>query len=104
MMNWSYRTKKRWEWDATVQVFGPKRIPNASYSPWYAVVMGQVTRNFKKGSLYLGVENLGDYRQSKLILSADQPFAPAFDASMVWGPAIERMMYAGFRYRLASKD
>ncbi len=104
MMNWSYRTKKRWEWDATVQVFGPKRIPKAAYSPWYAVVMGQVTRNFNKGSLYLGVENLGDYRQSNLILSADQPFAPAFDASLVWGPAIERMMYAGFRYRLASKD
>ena len=104
MMNWSYRTKKRWEWDATVQVFGPKRIPNDAYSPWYAVVMGQVTRSFNKGSLYLGVENLGDYRQSNLILSADQPFAPAFDASLVWGPAIERMVYAGFRYRLASKD
>ena len=104
MMNWSYRTKKRWEWDATVQVFGPKRIPNAPYSPWYAVVMGQVTRNFKKASLYMGVENLGDYRQRNLILSADQPFAPTFDASLVWGPAIERMVYAGFRYRLASKD
>jgi len=104
MMNWSYRTKKRWEWDATVQVFGPKRIPNAPYSPWYAVVMGQVTRNFKKASWYLGVENLGDYRQRNLILSADQPFAPTFDASLVWGPAIERMVYSGFRYRLASKD
>ncbi len=112
MVNWSYRTKKRWEWDATVQVFGPKRIPSTlsnpqdlqmpKTSPWYAVVMGQVTRNFKKASLYFGIENLGDFRQRNLILSANQPFASEFDASLVWGPAIERMVYAGFRYRFAA--
>jgi hypothetical protein len=109
MVNWSYRTKRRWEWDATIQVFGPKRIPGTMSnpqdlrmppnSPWYAVIFGQVTRNFKRASLYLGVENLGDFRQRNLILSANQPFASAFDASLVWGPAIERMVYAGFRYR-----
>ena len=114
MVNWSYRTKKRWEWDATVQVFGPKRIPSTlsnpqalqmpENSPWYAVVFGQVTRNFKRVSVYLGVENLGDYRQRKLILSADKPFAPEFDASLVWGPAIERMVYAGFRYRFVANE
>ena len=114
MLNWSYRTKKRWEWDATVQVFGPKRIPNTQanpegmrmpgFSPWYAVAFGQVTRNFKRASVYLGVENLGDFRQRDLILSAQQPYAPTFDASLVWGPAIERMVYAGFRYRFVPSD
>jgi outer membrane receptor for ferrienterochelin and colicins len=52
--------------------------------------------------VYLGVENLADFRQTQLINAADQPFSSFFDASMIWGPAIERMVYVGFRYRIAN--
>jgi len=112
MLNVAYRTKKRWEWDATVQVFGSKRIPFTAsnpqgtrmpeQSPAYAVLFLQVTKNFKKGAFYIGVENLGDFRQRQLIMDSGNPFSPYFDASLVWGPAIERMVYVGFRARFAS--
>ena len=112
MVNVAYRTKKRWEWDATMQVFGSKRIPFTAsnpqgtqmpeQSPAYAVLFLQVTKNFKKGAFYIGVENLGDFRQRQLILDSGNPFSPYFDASLVWGPAIERMVYVGFRARFAS--
>jgi hypothetical protein len=110
LMNLSWKTKSRWDFDFTLHTYGSKRLPSTkanpdslrmrSMSPVYAVGFFQLTKNFDRSSFYLGIENLTDFRQTDLIISPQQPFSPYFDASLVWGPAIERMIYVGWRWRL----
>ena len=108
----SYYTKyKKWIFDATALWFGSSSIPGTELnpveyrmpgnSPKYWVFHCQVTRNFKKWSIYAGSENVLDYRQKNPIVSADQPFGQYFDASMVWGPVDGRRIYAGLRFKIA---
>ena len=54
----------------------------------------------KKLEVYLGVENLFNYKQDYPIISADDPYSEWFDGSMVWGPVFGRMAYTGLRYRI----
>ncbi len=102
-----------WKLDFTVSWNSSKRLPStvtnpAAYrmgdrSPAYAVMAGQVSRSFGPGKnfdLYIGVENLGNYYQRNVILSAAQPFGPYFDATMVWGPVSGRMFYLGWRLKM----
>lgn len=110
LINLSWKSKNRWDFDFTLHTFGSKRLPSTMSnpdsfsmrpeSPVYAVGFFQVTKNFDRSSFYLGIENLTDFRQTDLIVSAKHPFSPYFDASLVWGPAIERMVYVGWRWRL----
>lgn len=109
-VNLEYTTKKKWSFDYTLQWFGQKRIPttkgNAAedimpdYSPSYIVMNAQISKQWKKLDAYVGMENITNYRQQQLILGAHHPFAQGFDASMVWGPVIGRMVYAGIRYKI----
>ncbi|MCC6398680.1 MAG: TonB-dependent receptor [Bacteroidetes bacterium] len=96
-------------YDLTVQWFGPKRIPATqsnpeglrapSASPSFATLNVQVTRSLFAGlELYVGGENLFDFRQEHPILDAGHPTSPYFDASLVWGPLGGRMIYAGLRW------
>ena len=66
--------------------------------------MGQVTwiRRIQGHflNIYVGVENLLNYKQPSPIVAADAPYSRYFDASMVWGPIYGRMVYAGLRYRI----
>jgi outer membrane receptor for ferrienterochelin and colicins len=98
-------------YDLTVQWLSAKRIPSTGSnpegfvfperSPSFAVVNTQVTRAFPMGfDLYIGVENLFNFRQKELIIDPLNPFGQYFDASLVWGPVHGRSVYAGFRYRL----
>jgi len=97
--------------DFTIQWFGPKRIPATasnpeglrarSTSPQFATVNAQVTRPLIAGlELYVGGENLLDFKQNDPILDPLHPTGPYFDASLVWGPITGRMLYAGVRYGL----
>lgn len=54
-------------------------------SPKYPVFFAQVSRKIKKLDLYLGCENIGNYKQEHPILAADHPFSTAFNSSVVWG-------------------
>jgi outer membrane receptor for ferrienterochelin and colicins len=107
----SYATNlHKWQFDVTAQFNGPSRIPNTAdlpqeyqmpaYSPFYAVLNAQVTKYFKRWEVYLGGENLTNYRQMQPIISADEPFGPYFDASNVWGPVSGVKIYAGVRFLL----
>ena len=61
----------------------------------------QVTRTFVKGiDLYIGIENLLDFRQVDPILDSANPKGPFFDASLIWGPLSGRTVYAGLRLRI----
>ena len=114
-INLSYETKNNhWLFDFTNQFNGEKRLPStesnpleykvANYSPSFFNVLGQITFNTKIYSnnfnIYLGVENLLNYKQSNPIISSDLPFNKYFDASMVWGPIYGRMLYLGLRYKI----
>lgn len=110
-LNASYATKyDKWTWDGTIHWVGRKRLPNtqdkpaefqkARFAPSYALVNTQVSRGFRWGSIYLGSENLLDFRQDDPIIDAENPFGEQFDGSLVWGPIAGRLVYAGFRYRI----
>jgi outer membrane receptor protein involved in Fe transport len=101
----------RMAYDLTVSWFGPKRLPETSASPLpyrrpssspsYFLVNGQVTRTLLLNlDLYVGVENLLDFRQGDPIISAADPSSPYFDSSIIWGPVQGRMMYGGVRWRM----
>ncbi|MFN0050507.1 MAG: TonB-dependent receptor plug domain-containing protein, partial [Cytophagales bacterium] len=113
-INLAYETKSKWKFDLTTNWNGQKRIPNTttnpedfkreSYAPDFVTMNAQISKSFgnpKKSwwDLYIGVENLTDFRQKDLIIAANNPFDTYFDASLVWGPIIGRMTYAGFRYK-----
>lgn len=109
--NLAYNTRNNWDIDFTVQWTGEQRIPNtlsnpanfrlSEESPSFFLMNTQVTKTLEKGwAVYLGIENLANYRQDDPIVAADQPFSPWFDSSLVWGPIFGRMAYVGFRYRV----
>ena len=109
--NFAYATKNKWKFDYTVQWLGQQRIPDTSSNPVgyqlnanapdYMMMNAQITKDFNNNwSVYLGVENINNYRLNKPILAWEEPFSPYFDSSLVWGPIFGRMAYAGFRYKL----
>lgn len=111
-INLAYEANNRWKFDYTIQWFGKKRLPSTSvlsvadspletYSPSYIQMMAQVSKQFgKTWDIYIGGENLTNYKQENPIISANQPFGPNFDASVVWAPIIGRMFYLGLRYKI----
>lgn len=110
-INLAYETKSKWKFDYTVQWLGEQRIPDTSenpagyqlpeYSPAYFLMNAQVTKDLKsRWSIYVGVENINNYRLQNPIISASEPFSQYFDSSLVWGPIFGRMAYGGFRYRV----
>lgn len=108
VLNVSYATKfRRWVFDVTGQLNGPARIPSVygnldddSHSPTYGTLFAQVTHKIGKGEVYVGCENITDYRQRNLIVGCDQPFSSRFNASNVWGPVMGRRFYVGLRWNL----
>lgn len=109
--NLAYKTKSNWIFDYTIQRVGTQRIPLTygnpadhqlpSMSDPYWLMNGQVTKDFgDRWSVYLGVENITNFRLDDPIVGAHDPFGQYFDSSMVWGPVFGRMWYSGFRYRI----
>ena len=115
----SYQTPlKKWQFDVTAQFNGVSRMPDGFVafgdlaggygSPkeltWYPQLMAQITKYFRYCSLYLGAENMTNFRQHAPIVDSFQPYNPDFDASMVCGPTTGWKVYLGFRYDLERKD
>lgn len=117
LVNLAYSTEKEEDgdpqmaYDFTITWFGPKRIPSTSgnpvslrsieQSPSFVIMNLQITRTFFENfEVYLGIENLLDYRQENLIIDPMNPTGKYFDASLIWGPVNGRMIYSGLRYRM----
>ncbi len=111
LMSFFYKTfDDKWSVNILAQWFGSKRLPSTlnnppEYhrplsSPSYATFNMQFTRSWTTTEVYLGVENILDFRQKDPIVSAGNPYGPYFDTSYVWGPLEGRKIYAGFRFRL----
>lgn len=84
--------------------FYPDEFQLPEKSPAYVVLNGQITRYFEKWEIYLGGENLTNYRQENPIISSDDPFGNYFDSSIIWGPITGIKVFAGFRFRLEEKN
>jgi outer membrane receptor for ferrienterochelin and colicins len=80
-------------------IYNPYYIASPNFILWNA----QISKTFKKQfEVYIGAENLLNYKQENPIQEADKPFSSNFDAGLVWGPIFGRMIYGGFRLRLKS--
>lgn len=109
--NLAYATRNNWKFDFTANWQGSKRVPYTgsnpveyqvvSRSPDYWLLNTQVTKVWRERfEVYVGVENILNFKQQNPILSSEQPFSEYFDASLVWGPVFGRNTYLGLRYKI----
>ena len=100
---------RSWKYDFTFNQVGKQRIPSTQENPQQYrlpniserlnLINTQITRVFSESfQLYLGVENLTNYKQKNAIISPEDPFGDYFDATYVYGPIFGRMSYVGLRY------
>ena len=94
----------KWQFDATLQLNGGGRQPDnhghaeiPEHFNAYEQVSAQVTRFFRHWSIYAGGENLTGFKQKNAIISADNPWSPDFDATMIYGPVHGAVFYIGAR-------
>jgi len=100
----------RFHFDMNVHWYGRQRLPDTGSNPEeyqrpdfsrpYTLVNAQFTYSFKMLDIYVGCENIFDFRQQRPIISWEDPFGQYFDTSSVWGPTRGREVYAGLRFKL----
>ena len=100
-------TGKNWRWDLTYHYVGAQRLVETvrdqtnSYSPSYSLWNSQLTRIFsKKIEIYLGGENIGNFKQTNPIIGSENPFGLDFDTSQIYGPIFGGMIYTGLRLKV----
>ncbi len=110
LVNLGWRSKtERWLADVTFAYVGSQRLPSTSDNPHhyqagerapaFPRLNAQVTRKLGKTfEIYIGGENLTNYRQPNPVVGAHDPFGPYFDASIAWGPLMGAMGYMGLRF------
>ena len=120
VLNLQYATNlNKWIFDFTASLNGSCRVydfmrdlkdadGNLLYkngrTPVYPMLYAQVTRRFKGWDVYIGAENLTNFRQKDAIIGAANPRQASFDASCVWGPLMGIKAHAGFRFTLWKKS
>lgn len=108
LLSIAYATKfEKWKFDLTGQLNGPSRLPDTekmpaalqqpSESPVWINLLAQVTRKFKHFEIYIGGENLTNFRQTNPIIEPGKPYHTHFDGSMAWGPVTGISIYLGIR-------
>jgi outer membrane receptor for ferrienterochelin and colicin len=114
--NLAYETRitdkgKQWKFDYTLNWLGKQRLPNTvsnptidrlpEYSPSFSMMNMQVTRVFSSiFEVYIGGENIGNYKQGKAVLGSDNPFGTTFDTSILYAPIFGQMYYTGLRFKV----
>ncbi|PQB03586.1 TonB-dependent receptor [Aureitalea marina] len=114
--NAGYQTQRKenggqWKFDVTYNWLDNQRYPSTvgnppedsrpEFSPQVNTVNAQVTKVFtERFEVYLGGENITNFRQTDPIISADDPFGPTFDTTLVYGPVFGSMYYAGLRFNM----
>ena len=100
-----------WQVDVTLALNGGGRMPtpytlaDGSLSwdeefPAYPQLNVQLTREFRHFSIYVGGENLTNYRQPDPIINASNPWNATFEPTMIWGPVHGVMVYGGIRMKI----
>jgi outer membrane receptor protein involved in Fe transport len=117
-INFTQGTRNDWQFNTTLTWYGSQRIAGGKdtlfdinnimqvedrYAPSFILLNAQVSKLFRKEfEVYIGAENLLNYRQQNPIQNAFNPFSENFDAGLVWGPIFGRIIYGGFRWRIKS--
>lgn len=109
----SYKTPLEiWQFDATLQLNGGGRMPSRyiledgtpSWSARYGSfeqLSVQITRYFRHWSIYVGGENLTNFKQKNPIIDAANPWGENFDSTMIWGPVHGAKAYIGIHFNWA---
>jgi outer membrane receptor for ferrienterochelin and colicins len=108
LLNVAYRTKhEKWIFDFTTNWYGISRVPSTLENPVehqrpdqsksYFMLNAQITKAFKFADVYIGGENILNYKQANPIIDPENPFGSNFDASMMWGPIMGTVVYIGLR-------
>ncbi|NVO01377.1 MAG: TonB-dependent receptor [Bacteroidetes bacterium] len=113
LLNISYATNfEKWKFDFTSQFNGSARISpqekmpeivrrDYERTPEYIILNAQITKKFRHDiDVYVGVENLTNFKQKDPITEAFIPYHTHFDTTMAWGPIIGRVIYAGMRFSI----
>ncbi len=97
----------QWRYDLTYHYVGAQRLVHnlidhsRGYSPNYSLWNTQLTYVFSKNfEIYLGGENIGNYRQQSPIIGVNDPFGADFDAGQVYAPVFGGMVYTGLRFKI----
>jgi len=111
LANFDYDTKnENWAFSTTFQFVGKQRFPDntsrpaeltqdhTGFSPAYTLINAQITRKFKNFEMYLGGENLTNYKQPNPIIDGENPFGQYFDATQIYAPVLGIKGYFGIRY------
>ena len=125
VLNLQYATNlNKWIFDFTASVNGKARVYDFmktlrgtdgellyadGFTKTYPLLYLQVTKRFKGIDIYLGAENLTNFRQRNVIVGTSagghsghivDTSAADFDASAVWGPIMGTKIYLGARFTL----
>lgn len=103
-----------WQFDINLQLNGGGRMPSPytksdGSQSWkssfkaYEQLSAQVTRHFRHFSVYIGGEDLTNFRQHHPIIDADNPFSSTFEPTLVYGPVMGIMGYLGVRINLGNR-
>ena len=97
---------KFWKYDLTFNRLGKQRLMQNSrdsdeYVNPHFSINSQITRIFsEKFEIYIGGENLNNYKQTDPIIFANNPSNPYFDGSIVHGPIFGSGYYIGCRFKI----
>ena len=118
VLNMQYATNlNKWIFDFTASLNGSCRVYNFmepmyenGRTPVYPLLYAQITRRFKGWDVYVGAENLTNFRQKDVIIGSVKdangyvnPYQASYDASCIWGPLMGFKAHAGFRFTLWKK-
>ncbi len=125
VLNLQYATRmSKWTFDFTASLNGSCRVydfmkvlkgedGNLLYpggrTPVYPMLYAQVTRKLRTVDIYLGAENLTNFKQAPAIIGTKgtdgfvNPRIPTFDASAIWGPLMGIKAHVGLRFTLWKK-
>lgn len=96
----SYKTPlELWQFDVTGQLNGGGELYDHEHYPAYFQLQAQITREFRHFSIYVGGENLTNYKIPNPIRHAHHPWSKDFDATQIWGPVTGAMAYIGIRFK-----
>ena len=104
----------KWMLDFTAKWLGATRMPSRydenstglyilepeSYTKPFFIFNTHITRKFRRVDVYAGVENIANFMQHHPIISAENPFGPNFDASLIYAPTDGRTIYGGLRIKI----
>ena len=91
-----------WQFDLTMQFNGGGRMPDGIGDfDAYPILNAQILRWFRWGNIYIGAENITNFKQKNPIVSCHDPWGPDFDATMIYGPIDGIMFYGGIKWKLS---